>query len=1188
MPPKQGNATRAKEMEEYDKEQFMLMQQRHKLQKDTQLEVRNTKYNMSRIQESWLKIMRSAKTKQLKKQVEIISQNHERDVDRKDAILQMLDRDLDEAEEQHQVAVRSHLLNVDRLLEIQQSRLLALDEEFQRDVATLREEFRIERENIQERHALEKRELALIVEQVEREEKNREMADITDHQSQFELIRNKNIEEDHQMRSGLEEQIEETRARCKERLQAYEKSTESSTTEYKAVLHVPNLVLSSCTAAHGMLVADIVMQPHVGSDLSGLRSLRRGGPGRPFCGAHTVGNRAVVRPSRSSRSAVAPFAFGLSLGLSSFALARLSRRLRRRLQRRKGRFDPAASDGSLGHALVQAAARGPEGLDVKARAAYDLIRAAAEAGVKEFSSSGDFAAVGRAAAKAREELVVRAADEIRSGSADVDVVAEFLVDSALTRAARCAHGGGGIYSELWLLDEGRATVENIRTAKMADALQQEDGSAVARLLACKDILVDERPRQEGHEAPLFAQVQPYVFTRSTFLALLDVFEVFHQRRGQIGEYTVDERGKIEKLLDVVDRTPVMRRARAEAAKLEDLTDESWRRHMWNIWFQRHPTSPKCGFEHVFVGEATEDLQGRGVVGGLHNWVKFYLEEQRGAARYLGARYKGRTTVSEGALNPYFVSGRFTWDLEGKHLIKDVGGFFVGVSPEWQLAIATTAFFETLTPERAVRRQWSRDFMSRDVGYMRAARLGDHVYRICIRRNEHGNLTTFFAAQLGTWDARARAELDEPLTPEVLKERLQPLLVLHGFADEEDLLRLATRVASAGACNLRDALRHLHAELTFSFSDAAQAETQIAGDLPRVVAEVIAAFDQGRLRSDAWEELTADLSRATGLKGKKLLQPLRFTLTGRLKGHSLPELIQLLELMERLGAPWSSDVLPLDRRVAELRTWREVASAACTTKLEVEYLRRDASLSDQVERRLRQVERMQAAIQHWKQKIAQNRQECEERNQQLRTEKDHIAKHFQELKAKMNHFRTEGKKRLADLTMNARNCIKSLKDQLGLAERILKTAELCRKFETEREKVLPFYLSRDILQEFEEGELEFGDEDLKEEIRKELTDVGIDEWTYLDNFFKRYNKVKLDFHAVEQEGKRLTKENVQLRSILKQFLDGVSVNEDVLSAPNPLLVVNGKVNLNHVPVKRAADKTVYVEAAHHAGNTVVRR
>merc|ERR1712137_708570 len=253
----------------------------------------------------------------------------------------------------------------------------------------------------------------------------------------------------------------------------------------------------------------------------------------------------------------------------------------------------------------------------------------------------------------------------------------------------------------------------------------------------------------------------------------------------------------------------------------------------------------------------------------------------------------------------------------------------------------------------------------------------------------------------------------------------------------------------------------------------------------------------------------------------------------------------------------------------------------------QFLHRDASLSKKVEQKLRQVERMTASIQHWKQKIQQNKQECEMRNAKLRTEKDHIAKHFQELKGKMNHFRTEEKKRLGDLTQNARNCIKSLNDQLSLAEKIIKTAELCRKFETEREKVLPFYLSRDLLTEFEEGELDFGDEELKEEIRKELTDVGIDEWTYLDNFFKRFNKVKLDHLAIDQEGKRLNKENTQLRSILKQFLDGVSVNEDVLSQPNPLLVVNGKVNLNHVPVKRIGEKKVYVEASHHVTNAGVR-
>ena len=47
------------------------------------------RYNSSKIQESWLKIMRSAKTKQLKREVEIIAQSHERDMDRKDAIMQM-------------------------------------------------------------------------------------------------------------------------------------------------------------------------------------------------------------------------------------------------------------------------------------------------------------------------------------------------------------------------------------------------------------------------------------------------------------------------------------------------------------------------------------------------------------------------------------------------------------------------------------------------------------------------------------------------------------------------------------------------------------------------------------------------------------------------------------------------------------------------------------------------------------------------------------------------------------------------------------------------------------------------------------------------------------------------------------------------------------------------------------------
>ena len=55
-------------------------------------EAKISRMNSLKIVNQWRKIMRLAKAESLKKDIEILSQNHERDVDRKDAILQMLDR----------------------------------------------------------------------------------------------------------------------------------------------------------------------------------------------------------------------------------------------------------------------------------------------------------------------------------------------------------------------------------------------------------------------------------------------------------------------------------------------------------------------------------------------------------------------------------------------------------------------------------------------------------------------------------------------------------------------------------------------------------------------------------------------------------------------------------------------------------------------------------------------------------------------------------------------------------------------------------------------------------------------------------------------------------------------------------------------------------------------------------------
>jgi hypothetical protein len=42
--------------------------------------------------------------------------------------------------------------------------------------------------------------------------------------------------------------------------------------------------------------------------------------------------------------------------------------------------------------------------------------------------------------------------------------------------------------------------------------------------------------------------------------------------------------------------------------------------------------------------------------------------------------------------------------------------------------------------------------------------------------------------------------------------------------------------------------------------------------------------------------------------------------------------------------------------------------------------------------------------------------------------------------------------------NSKNAMTYLNEKITLGEKILKTAELCRRLETEREKVIPFYES----------------------------------------------------------------------------------------------------------------------------------
>ena len=152
----------------------------------------------------------------------------------------------------------------------------------------------------------------------------------------------------------------------------------------------------------------------------------------------------------------------------------------------------------------------------------------------------------------------------------------------------------------------------------------------------------------------------------------------------------------------------------------------------------------------------------------------------------------------------------------------------------------------------------------------------------------------------------------------------------------------------------------------------------------------------------------------------------------------------------------------------------------------------------------EINRVKRKTQRLALKASQMKRENDDRNESLRKEKEAIVRHYHDLKKKMAKLRAQKEDHLGTLVTNSLQCMETLRSYEQLGERILKTAELCRKLETEKEKVLPFYQS---------------DPDAQEESDQRVEKImGVDPHTYnefkqLDNFYKRYNKVHLDKLAI---------------------------------------------------------------------------
>ena len=246
---------------------------------------------------------------------------------------------------------------------------------------------------------------------------------------------------------------------------------------------------------------------------------------------------------------------------------------------------------------------------------------------------------------------------------------------------------------------------------------------------------------------------------------------------------------------------------------------------------------------------------------------------------------------------------------------------------------------------------------------------------------------------------------------------------------------------------------------------------------------------------------------------------------------------------------------------------------------------DSASAKLIESRMRELGKLARKVRAMKGKLKASAMGWKSKNKSLRKEKELIRNHSYALSNETKQFRKDQDVKLKLLLNGSNEALRKLDLKLVEAERILKLAAAARRLETERERVAPFGESSD--DSLWANSLEMEHEMLQasgmiivtpststltahmEELSEEdqlssgavdlTTGENIGETNYLDRFFKRFNKVFLDERAARNETQRLTEENSDLKQILTDYLNGVSVNQEVLADQNnPLFVVNDRV------------------------------
>mmetsp|Transcript_61511 Transcript_61511/g.109642 ORF Transcript_61511/g.109642 Transcript_61511/m.109642 type:complete len:420 (-) Transcript_61511:22-1281(-) len=204
--------------------------------------------------------------------------------------------------------------------------------------------------------------------------------------------------------------------------------------------------------------------------------------------------------------------------------------------------------------------------------------------------------------------------------------------------------------------------------------------------------------QDSAADPLFSFIDEGLFEIPTFRALKALLDNYEADTGVEERASDQEMGEIHAFLDAILATPPMQYAWQYLAAKGKVgrSQAAFKRVLYSLWFDmygRQGRKDSCGFEHVFCGE-----EKKGAITGFHNWVKFALEEQAGRMDYRGfiySRRRGQQSETDDP-TPNLITIKFAWqddeDEDDADIpVKTMSSIFIGVSPEFEMALYTLCF-----------------------------------------------------------------------------------------------------------------------------------------------------------------------------------------------------------------------------------------------------------------------------------------------------------------------------------------------------------------------------------------------------------------------------------------------------------------------------------------------------------------